>query len=220
MANNNPAVKRVRLHQKDLPPDLVLNGDIAVDTETTGLEIFTRDRLCLVQLCEQNRSFTDGNGSECHLVQIDVEQSEAPHLKKLLEDKTRTKIFHYARFDVAVLEKALAIKTSPVYCTKIASKIARSYSSAHGLKDLCREFLSIDMSKKQQSSDWGRAKLSEAQKHYAALDVAYLHEIRTKLDAILAREGRSKLADECFESLLTRVRLDLAGWGEQDIFSH
>ncbi len=216
MPNATAHIKRIRLHQGDLPADLSLNGSIAVDTEATGLEILTRDRLCLVQLCER----ADEQGSECHLVQIAPEQNEAPRLKKLLEDKNRVKIFHYARFDLAILKKALDIQTAPVYCTKIASKIARSYSSAHGLKDLCKEFIGIDMSKKQQCSDWGREKLSEAQKQYAALDVVYLHEIKEQLDAMLMREERTELADECFLALLTRVRLDLEGWREQDIFSH
>ena len=219
MSSATTRIKRIRLHQGDLPENLSLKGSIAVDTEATGLEILTRDRLCLVQLCEGQGEQTE-RGSECHLVQIAPEQSEAPRLKKLLEDKTRVKIFHYARFDLALLKKALDIQTASVYCTKIASKIARSYSSAHGLKDLCRELVGIDMSKKQQCSDWGRKKLSEAQKQYAALDVVYLHEIQEKLDVMLKREERAELANECFAALLTRVRLDLEGWREQDIFSH
>lgn len=219
MINATARIKRIRLHQGDLPENLSLKGSIAVDTEAGGLEILTRDRLCLVQLCERGGEQA-GQGSECHLVQIAPGQSEAPRLKKLLEDKNLVKIFHYARFDIAILKKALGIQTAPIYCTKIASKIARNYSSAHGLKDLCREFIGIDMSKKQQCSDWGGKKLSEAQKQYAALDVVYLHEIKEKLDAMLIREERAELANECFAALQTRVRLDLEGWREQDIFSH
>ena len=204
--------KRIFLHEGDLPENVSFSELVAVDTETTGLEIMTRDRLCLVQLC-------DDSGIS-HLVRIAAGQREAPRLRALLEDERRIKIFHYARFDLAVLQQGLSINTAPVYCTKIASKIARSYSGAHGLKDLCRELLEIDLSKKQQSSDWGRERLSEAQKHYAAADVAYLLAIKEKLDAILEREGRIALAQQCFDALPARVQLDLAGWREQDIFAH
>ena len=204
--------KNLFLHEGDLPAGLTFTELVAVDTETTGLEIMTRDRLCLVQLCDDSGVF--------HLVRIAGGQREAPRLQKLLEDENRLKIFHYARFDLAVLQQGLSIETAPVYCTKIASKIARSYSGAHGLKDLCRELLEVDLSKKQQSSDWGRERLSEAQKHYAASDVAYLLAIKKKLDAILQREGRTALAQQCFDALPARVQLDLAGWREQDIFAH
>ncbi len=153
-------------------------------------------------------------------MRIAAGQREAPRLRELFEDEDRLKIFHYARFDLAILQQGLSIKTAPVYCTKIASKIARSYSGAHGLKDLCRELLEVDLSKKQQSSDWGRERLSEAQKHYAASDVAYLLAIKKKLDAILVREERVALAQQCFDALPARVQLDLAGWREQDIFAH
>ncbi len=204
--------KRIFLHEGDLPENVSFSELVAVDTETTGLEIMTRDRLCLVQLC-------DDSGIS-HLVRIAAGQREAPRLRALLEDERRIKIFHYARFDLAVLQQGLSINTAPVYCTKIASKIARSYSGAHGLKDLCRELLEVDLSKKQQSSDWGRERLSEAQKHYAAADVAYLLAIKEKLDAILEREGRIALAQQCFDALPARVQLDLAGWREQDIFAH
>ena len=204
--------KRIFLHEGDLPESVSFSELVAVDTETTGLEIMTRDRLCLVQLC-------DDSGIS-HLVRIAAGQREAPRLRALLEDERRIKIFHYARFDLAVLQQGLSINTAPVYCTKIASKIARSYSGAHGLKDLCRELLEVDLSKKQQSSDWGRERLSEAQKHYAAADVAYLLAIKEKLDAILEREGRIALAQQCFDALPARVQLDLAGWREQDIFAH
>ncbi len=204
--------KRLFLHEGDLPDGLVFSDLVAVDTETTGLEIMTRDRLCLVQLCDDSGIF--------HLVRIASGQREAPRLRNLLEDERRLKIFHYARFDLAILQQGLSIRTAPVYCTKIASKIARSYSGAHGLRDLCRELLEVDLSKKQQSSDWGRERLSEAQKHYAASDVAYLLAIKKKLDAILVREERVALAQQCFDALPARVQLDLAGWREQDIFAH
>ena len=204
--------KRLLLHEGDLPVGTAFSELVAVDTETTGLEIMTRDRLCLVQLCDDS--------GVCHLVRIAAGQREAPRLRELFEDEDRLKIFHYARFDLAILQQGLSIKTAPVYCTKIASKIARSYSGAHGLKDLCRELLEVDLSKKQQSSDWGRERLSEAQKHYAASDVAYLLAIKKKLDAILVREERVALAQQCFDALPARVQLDLAGWREQDIFAH
>ena len=214
MNNSSPSAskKRLFLHEGDLPEGVSFSELVAVDTETTGLEIMTRDRLCLVQLCDDS--------DVCHLVRITAGQREAPRLQQLLEDESRLKIFHYARFDLAILQHGLSIKTAPVYCTKIASKIARSYSGAHGLKDLCRELLEIDLSKKQQSSDWGRERLSEAQKHYAASDVLYLLAIKKKLDAIMVREERVALAQQCFDALPARVQLDLAGWREQDIFAH
>ena len=212
MNNSPPSKKRLFLHEGDLPEGVSFSELVAVDTETTGLEIMTRDRLCLVQLCDDS--------DVCHLVRITAGQREAPRLQQLLEDENRLKIFHYARFDLAILQQGLSIKTAPVYCTKIASKIARSYSGAHGLKDLCRELLEIDLSKKQQSSDWGRERLSEAQKHYAASDVLYLLAIKKKLDTILVREERVALAQQCFDALPARVQLDLAGWREQDIFAH
>lgn len=171
-----------------------------------------RDRLCVVQL-------SSGDG-KAHVVQIDPENYHAPNLKKLLADKNITKIFHFARFDVAILRKYLGVWTEPVYCTKIASKLVRTYTDNHGLKDLCLELLNKKISKQQQSSDWGAQELSKAQLEYAASDVYYLHKIRDALDVMLEREGRKELAQECFSFLKTRAELDLAGWVDHDIFSH
>ncbi|MCI5047536.1 MAG: ribonuclease H-like domain-containing protein [Aquisalinus sp.] len=201
----------IYLHQGDLPEDIKFEGSVAVDSETMGLNPH-RDSLCVVQL-------SAGDG-DAHLVQLDRTSYDAPNLKKLLQDHQVLKIFHFARFDVAVFRAYLGIETSPVYCTKIASKLCRTYTDKHGLKDVCRELGGVDMSKQQQSSDWGAEELSDAQKNYAAADVLYLHLIREKLDAMLAREGRADLAAACFEFLPFRARLDLEGWPDQDIFAH
>ena len=201
----------IRLHKNDLPAAAAFGVSVAVDTETLGLNPH-RDRLCLVQLSR-------GDGS-ADLVQIAPGQTRAPNLEKLLADPAVTKLFHFARFDLAVLFKTFGIMAAPVYCSKIASKLARTYTDRHGLKDLARELTGVDMSKQQQSSDWGAETLTEAQMAYAASDVLHLHAIRAKLDAMLAREGRADVAAECFRFLPTRVRLDLMGWADSDIFSH
>ncbi|MGI9481671.1 MAG: ribonuclease D [Hyphomicrobiales bacterium] len=201
----------ITLHKGDLPASLDLGSVVAVDTETLGLKPH-RDKLCLVQL-------SSGDGT-AHLVQMDRSSYDAPNLKHVLGDEKVLKIFHYARFDVAVLKAYLGVDTYPVYCTKIASKLTRTYTDRHGLKDLCRELLGKDLSKQQQSSDWGANELSDAQKSYAALDVLYLHELRERLEAMLNREGRSDLARACFSFLPTRAELDLAGWPDEDIFAH
>lgn len=199
------------MHKGDLPADVMFEGDIAVDTEAMGLNN-QRDRLCVVQL-------SDGKG-DAHLVQIDPKTFSAPRLKALLEDNNRTKIFHFARFDVAILKHYLGADVRPVYCTKIASKLCRTYTDRHSFKDLCRELLGLDISKQQQSSDWGAAELTPEQVSYAASDVLYLHDLRDRLNAMLEREGRLQLAQECFAFLPARAALDLAGWPETDIFSH
>ena len=199
------------VHKGDLPSSLNFGASVAVDSETLGLKTF-RDKLCVVQL-----SAGDGNA---HLVQLDRNSYDAPNLKALLEDPAVLKIFHYARFDVAAFQHYLGVQTGPLYCTKIASKLCRTYTDRHGLKDLCRELLDVDMSKQQQSSDWGAETLSDAQKNYAASDVLHLHGLKERLDMMLAREGRTAMAEECFEFLPTRVALDLAGWAEEDIFAH
>lgn len=201
----------VTLHKGDLPASLNLGDIVAIDTETMGLSPI-RDRLCLVQL-----SSGDGNA---HVVQFRRGAYEAPNLRRLLEDQRVTKLFHFARFDVAALRYYLGILATPVWCTKIASKLARTYTDRHGLKDLCRELLGIEISKEQQSSDWGAASLSPEQLDYAAQDVLYLHRLRERLDEMLAREGRAELAARSFAFVPTRAALDLAGWAEQDIFAH
>jgi len=202
----------VRLHRGDLPDLLRYRGAaVAIDTEAMGLDPH-RDRLCVVQI-------SPGDGS-ADVIQIPAGANEAPNLTKLLVDGTILKIFHFARFDLAVLYKRLGVMPSPVYCTKIASRIARTYSDKHGLKDLARELLGIDLSKQQQLSDWGAEVLSDAQLAYAASDVLHLHALKDKLDAILLREGRAELAAACFRFLPDRVRLDLAGWAGEDIFAH
>lgn len=201
----------VKLHKGDLPADINFGKSVAIDTETLGLNPH-RDKLCLIQL-----SSGDGNA---HLVQVDRSSYDAPNLMALLADNDVVKIFHYARFDVAVLKAYLDVDVAPVYCTKIASKLVRTYTDRHGLKDLVREMVGVDMSKQQQSSDWGSAVLSDAQKQYAASDVLYLHELKIRLDQMLKREGRLELAQSCFDFLPTRCALDLAGWAENDIFSH
>ncbi len=200
------------MHRGDLPDLSRYRGAaVAIDTEAMGLDPH-RDRLCVVQI-------SPGDGS-ADVIQIPAGGSEAPNLTKLLADGTILKIFHFARFDLAVLSKRLGVMPSPVYCTKIASRIARTYSDKHGLKDLVRELLGIDLSKQQQLSDWGAEVLSDAQLAYAASDVLHLHALKDKLDAILLREGRADLAAACFRFLPDRVRLDLAGWAGEDIFSH
>lgn len=200
----------VELYKGDLPQGRFSAKAIAVDTETLGLNPH-RDRLCLVQL-------SDGDGTAV-LVQVGP-NDEAPELKRLLADESVLKIFHYARFDVAVLKHYLGVDTAPLYCTKIASKLARTYTDRHGLKDLCRELLGIELSKQQQSSDWGADTLSPEQLNYAASDVLYLHTLKERLDAMLEREGRSHFAQACFAFLPVRAELDLKGWPEMDIFAH
>ena len=200
----------VELYKGDLPPGRFSAKAIAVDTETLGLNP-NRDRLCLVQL-------SDGDGTAA-LVQISP-GDKAPELKRLLADEGVVKIFHYARFDVAVLKHYLGVDTAPIYCTKIASKLARTYTDRHGLKDLCRELLGIELSKQQQSSDWGADTLSPDQLNYAASDVLYLHALKERLDKMLEREGRQHFARACFAFLPVRAELDLKGWSEIDIFAH
>jgi ribonuclease D len=201
----------IRLHRGDLPNLDAYSGSVAIDTETMGLDPH-RDRLCVVQL-------SPGDGS-ADVVQIAAGQTDAPNLKRLLGDPSILKIFHFARFDIAVLSNAFGVMPAPLYCTKIASRLARTYTDRHGLKDLVRELLGTDLSKQQQSSDWGADQLSDAQIAYAASDVLHLHDLRTRLDTMLAREGRTELAAACFQFLPARARLDLAGWGAEDIFAH
>jgi ribonuclease D len=200
----------VRLHRGDLPDLSRYTSSVAIDTETMGLNPH-RDRLCVVQL-------SNGDGS-ADVVQIPKDHAHAPNLKALLGNPAITKIFHFARFDLTALYQTFGVMPQPVYCTKIASRLSRTYTDRHGLKDLVREVLNIDMSKQQQSSDWGAQQLSEAQLAYAASDVLHLHALRERLDAMLAREGRAELAKACFEFLPTRAKLDLGGW-QEDIFAH
>jgi len=202
---------KTHLHKNDLPDGLDLGPVVAIDTETLGLNPF-RDRLCLAQL-------SAGDGI-CHAVQFEVGRYEAPNLKRLLADPASLKLFHFARFDVAMFRRYLGVTTAPVYCTKIASKLVRTYTDRHGLKDLVRELLGVELSKEQQSSDWGAAALTDRQLAYAASDVAHLHKLKEVLDTMLAREGRTALAEACFGFLPTRAELDLAGWGDVDIFAH
>jgi len=202
----------VFFHEEDLPAGVLADGPVAVDTETMGL-ITARDRLCVVQI-------SDGNGDE-HLVRFGVGSSyDAPNLKAVLADPARVKIYHFARFDLAAIEHYLGVEASPVFCTKIASKMTRTYTDRHGLKMIVSELLGMDISKQQQSSDWGAPVLSEAQKDYAASDVRYLHRLREVMITRLEREGRLAVAEACFAFLPTRARLDLMGWPESDIFSH
>ncbi|MEM6490344.1 MAG: ribonuclease D [Pseudomonadota bacterium] len=200
----------VHLHKGDLPSGLSFGDSVAVDTETLGLKP-ARDRLCVVQL-------SAGDG-DAHLVQI-MPGAPAPRLKALMDDRAVMKLFHYARFDIGSLKVGIGADTVPLYCTKIASKLARTYTDKHGLKDLCRELLGVEISKQQQSSDWGADTLSDEQRAYAASDVLHLHRLREKLDAMLAREGRDIHAQACFDFRATRVALDLAGWDDLDIFAH
>ena len=202
---------KIKLYQNDLPDGLDLGDLVAIDTETLGLNPF-RDRLCLAQL-------SSGDGV-CHAVQFAPGQYDAPNLKAMLADPKVTKLFHFARFDIAMFRQYLKVDCKPVYCTKIASKLVRTYTDKHGLKDLVRELLGVDISKEQQSSDWGAKELSEKQLSYAAGDVAYLHQLKTVLDTMLAREGRTHLAQACFDFLPDRAALDLAGWDDVDIFAH
>jgi ribonuclease D len=201
---------QTHLYKNDLDDGIVFKENVAIDTEAMGLDP-ARDRLCLIQIF-------DGE-TDCHMVQFENSNTESPNLIKLLNDQKIQKIFHYARFDMAALKHALKIDIKNVYCTKIASKIARTYTNNHGLKDLCKELLGIEISKKQQSSDWGNSNLSKEQIAYAANDVIYLHQIKNKLDEMLVREDRQLLVDACLSFLPTRVDLDLRGW-ENDIFSH
>lgn len=201
----------VTLHQGDLPDGLDLGPIVAIDSETMGLRP-VRDRLCVVQL-------SAGDG-DAHLVQFAPGAYDAPNLRRLLTDPKVLKLFHFARFDVAVMQAFLGVVTEPVYCTKIASKLTRTYTDRHGLKDLCRELLGVEMSKQQQSSDWGAATLTAEQQAYAASDVLHLHALKDRLDTMLAREGRTEIAAACFRFLSTRAALDLIGYAEEDIFAH
>jgi ribonuclease D len=201
----------IRLHRGDLPDLSRYSGAVAVDTETMGLDPH-RDRLCVVQL-------SPGDGS-ADVVQIAAGTTSAPTLTKLMADPSVLKIFHFARFDIGMLFKTFGVMPAPLYCTKIASRLARTYTDKHGLKDLVRDLLGVDVSKQQQLTDWGADGLTEAQVAYAASDVLHLHALRDKLDALLAREGREELAAACFRFLPDRARLDLAGWAAEDIFSH
>ena len=205
------AASTIRLHRGDLPAGLDLGHSIAVDSETLGLNPH-RDRLCLVQL-------SAGDGT-AHLVQFEADRYDAPRLKALLADPARLKIFHYARFDVAVLEKYLGVRTAPIYCTKIVSKLVRTYTDRHGLKDLAAELIGLEMSKQQQSSDWGAAELSQQQLAYAASDVLHLHAIKARLDLMLDRDRRRPMAEAAFRFLPVRAELDLLGFGDDDIFAH
>ena len=201
----------IELHRGDIPSGLVFGDSVAVDTETQGLNL-GRDRLCVVQL-------SDGTGV-CHVVQIKDGEYDAPNLKVLMTNTAVTKIFHFARFDLAILKRYLDVTVSPIFCTKIASKLVRTYTDRHGLKDVTKELLNIELSKEQQSSDWAANELSEDQLTYAASDVLNLHEIRDKLQAMLIREGRLELARACFNFLPIRAQLDLDGWEDVDIFAH
>jgi ribonuclease D len=202
---------KIKLHRNDLPDGLDLGPIVAIDSETLGLNPF-RDRLCLVQL-------SSGDGT-AHAVQFAPGQYAAPNLKRLLADPKVLKLFHFARFDMGMFRRYLEVMTAPVYCTKIASRLVRTYTDRHGLKDLVKELLNVDLSKEQQSSDWGAPELSERQLAYAASDVAHLHRLKEVLDQMLAREGRTALARACFDFLPGRVELDLAGWADLDIFAH
>jgi len=204
----NPTIK---LHRYDLPGSVRFTGSVAIDTETMGLQPH-RDRLCLVQL-------SAGDGT-AHLVQFPEPKFDAPNLRAMLADRSILKLFHFARFDVAVLKHALGVTVAPVYCTKIASRLTRTFTDKHGLKDLVKDLCDVDLSKQQQSSDWGAADLTQEQMRYAASDVLHLHAMKTKLDAMLAREGRTDLAQACFDFLPHRAELDLKGWPELDIFAH
>jgi len=202
----------VHFHEEDLPAGVLADGPVAVDTETMGL-VTIRDRLCVVQI-------SDGKGDE-HLVRFAPDSDyDAPNLKAVLADPARLKLFHFARFDLAAIEYYLGVEATPCYCTKIASKLVRTYTDRHGLKDLCRELLGVDMSKQQQSSDWGADELTEEQMTYAASDVLHLHKLREELDRRLVREGRDGIAAASFAYLPTRAALDLIGYGEEDIFAH
>ena len=199
------------LYQNDLPDGLDLGDTVAIDCETMGLNPH-RDRLCLIQM-------SDGDGN-CHIIQVAFGQTEAPNLCKMLTDPNVLKLFHFGRFDIAAMYKTFGALAAPVYCTKIASKLIRTFTDRHGLKNLLQELLSVDISKQQQQSDWGAETLTNAQLDYAASDVLYLHRLKTELDKKLAREGRTEIAQSCFDFLPTRAQLDIAGWPDMDIFSH
>ena len=201
----------IHFHEGDLPDGLDLGPEVAIDSETMGLR-FRRDPLCVVQL-------SAGDG-DAHVVRLGRPDYDCPNLKRLLTDPAVLKLFHFGRFDIGMFQLHLGVETRPVYCTKIASKLARTYTDRHGLKDVVRELVGVDLSKAQQSSDWGAAELSQAQLEYAASDVLYLHAAKRRLDAMLAREGRAELARKCFDFLPTRSALDLAGWDEMDVFAH
>lgn len=201
----------ITLHQGDLPDGLSFGNCVAIDTETLGLRP-QRDRLCLVQL-------SAGDGT-AHLVQLKAGGYDAPNLKKLLADTAVTKLFHFGRFDIAIMYKYLGVVATPVYCTKIASRLTRTYTNYHGLKNLCKDLLGIELDKQQQTTDWGAETLTQEQLHYAASDVLYLHQLKDAFDTLLAREGRSDLARACFDFLPQRALLDIAGWEDEDIFSH
>lgn len=201
----------ITLHKGDIPKNIDFGSSVAIDTETLGLNPH-RDPLCLVQL-------SSGDG-HAHIVQMNRKTYDAPNLKALLKNNKVTKIFHFARFDVAIIKAYLNVDCTPVYCTKIASRLARTYTDRHGLKNVCKELADITLDKQQQSSDWGADTLSDSQLEYAASDVLYLHTVREKLDMMLEREGRMHLAQECFNFIPTRAELDLLGWGEMDIFTH
>ena len=201
----------ITLHKNDLPENITFKGSVAVDTETLGLKPH-RDALCLIQL-------SAGDGI-IHLVQLNRDHYDAPHLKALFSDRSLIKIFHYARFDVAMIAHHLGVHCAPLWCTKIASKLTRTYTDKHSLKELCRDLLNIDLSKQQQSSDWGKETLSQTQLEYAASDVLHLHLLKDKLDMLLEREKRRDMAKACFDFVLVRSAMDLAGWENIDIFSH
>ncbi len=201
----------VRLHRGDLPDLSRYTGTVAVDTEAMGLDV-RRDRLCVVQL-------SPGDGS-ADVVQIAAGQRDAPNLKRLMADGSKLKIFHFARFDIGMICNAFGVMPEPLFCTRTASRLTRTYTDKHGLKDIARELLGVDLSKQQQTSDWGADTLSEAQLAYAASDVLHLHALKERLEAMLAREGRTALADACFRFLPHRARLDLAGWAAEDVFAH
>lgn len=200
-----------QLHKGDLPDGLDFGGSIAVDTETLGLSL-VRDPLCVVQL-------SSGDG-DAHIVQLDRTSYDAPNLKRVLADPARLKLFHFARFDLAMIKRHLGVTAAPLYCTRTASRLVRTFTDRHGLKDICRELLGVDISKQQQSSDWGAEALTEAQLAYAAADVLHLHALRRELDRMLTREGRMDLAESCFAFLPVRADLDLRGWADEDIFAH
>jgi len=204
-------ILEIKLHQNDLPDGLDFGESVAIDTETMGLNL-GRDRLCLVQL--------SAGDDTCHMVQFREARYQAPNLCTLLGDPAITKLFHFARFDLAMLQHHLGVTCAPLYCTKTASKLIRTFTDRHGLKDLCKDLLGVEISKQQQSSDWGAAELTKEQQRYAASDVLYLHGLREKLDEMLVREGRMALAEACFAFLPTRAALDLSGWNDVDIFAH
>ena len=201
----------IHLHKGDLPDDVTFTGDIAVDTEAMGLQN-ARDPLCVIQL-------SDGNGV-AHLVQMDRNTYDAPNLKRILSDTNTIKIFHYARFDIAILKYYMDIDCAPIFCTRTASKLVRTYTDRHGLRECCRDLLGVEVSKQQQSTDWGAVELTEAQQLYAATDVFHLNALKDKLVAMLARESRTELAQKCFDFLPVRAELDLAGWNNIDIYEH